>query len=670
MMLIEAKLAMIVSCDIVGHGLEPVHALQVERICGLNAAVRTAFDDGGPGTLVWASGGDGGHAAFVDIDGLPRSLALMQRLRDWASVSGVKLRLTAHAGVVSTVEGADGRIQLVGDGINLSGSLVNFGVPGRIIVTSDFRRLVVEANRQSIRFADERVVYLKHFQARVLCQMVFNGDAEPLWELERSDPRLLREALRVGNRWHAIYHIKRLLQVDSEDPLAREALDDLDPETLTDGGTARQHPLLASLTGPSLRQLLRASELVEREDGDVICHDNDSGDSMFIVLRGQVGVVVRPVGESDQRPRDIRIGEGGIAGELALALSRPRTATMQSIGPTALLALDYDKLEKLLYQFGPDSRLATNFMHFLNDRIVEHLFNRCRYLDVMSLPGPAGAQDGTKPRPRPWAPLLDGATRIVVEANHATRLYFDSPEFAASGLYVLAGGNLIEQSENDAVPKRLSGERFDLLFVKLPGSLVSSRQDYKPDFGQPGTRITVIRLSAASLVEYARSRQPEFIARLRRRLGEQMIFDAFVSYTIDNVDLATRWREALHAAGLAVYMSAASTMSRFEPEIDLALAESLVLLPIISGASLRSAWMQREIAKRKTIFDERHANILPIETEPRLAEQMAVGFAPIGAGRPGTREEELAIERVIATIQEVKAGIRPPPYATVFPPKV
>ena len=275
----------------------------------------------------------------------------------------------------------------------------------------------------------------------------------------------------------------------------------------------------------------------------------------------------------------------------------------------------------------------------------------------------------SKPKPRPWAPLLDGATRIVIEVNHETRLLFDGPDFTESGLYILAGGNLVELSENDEVPKRLSGERFDLLFVRLPGSLISSRQDYKPDFALPHTRITVIRLSAASLVEYAGSRQPEFVSRLRRRLGEQMVFDAFVSYTIENVDLAARWRDALQAAGLAVYMSAASTMSRFEPEIDLALAESLVLLPIISGASLRSNWMQREIAKRKTIFDEHHANILPIETEPRLAEQMAVGFAPIGSGRPGTREEELAIERVVATIREVKAGIRPPPYATAAPPK-
>ena len=361
MTLTDPKPAAIVSCDIVGHGLEPVHERQIERICGLNAVVRVSFDDGGPGTLVWASGGDGGHAAFVDADGLSRAVALARRLRDWAVVHGVPLRVTAHSGAVSVVEGADGRIQLVGDGINLCGSLVNFGVPGRIIVTSDFRRLVVESDSEGVRFADERVIYLKHFQARVLCQMVFDGDAEPSWELERSDPRQLREALLSGNRWHAIYHIKRLLQVDSTDPLARHALEDLDPETLTDGGTARQHPLLASLTGPSLRELLRASELVERDDGDVICHDNDSGDSMFIVLRGQIGVVLRSAGSTESRPRDIRIGEGGIAGELAMALSRPRTATMQSVGPTALLALDYDKLEKLLRQFGPGSRACPEF---------------------------------------------------------------------------------------------------------------------------------------------------------------------------------------------------------------------------------------------------------------------------------------------------------------------
>ena len=43
---------------------------------------------------------------------------------------------------------------------------------------------------------------------------------------------------------------------------------------------------------------------------------------------------------------------------------------------------------------------------------------------------------------------------------------------------------------------------------------------------------------------------------------------------------------------------------------------------------------------------------------------MAVGFAPIGAGGPGTKEEDLAIERGVATILEVKSGMRPPPLGS------
>ena len=55
------------------------------------------------------------------------------------------LRITGHRGPISVVEGADGRIRPVGDGINLCGSLINFGAKDRVVVTSAFRNFAIGA---------------------------------------------------------------------------------------------------------------------------------------------------------------------------------------------------------------------------------------------------------------------------------------------------------------------------------------------------------------------------------------------------------------------------------------------------------------------------------------------------------------------------------------------
>lgn len=658
--------ASIVSCDIVGHGIEPDHARQVGRIEGINAVVRHTLKRCPVGDAIWASGGDGGHVAFVRGAGVADAVDLAARLSQWAVDAGVPLRVTCHAGPVSTVVGADDRIQLVGDGINLCGSLVGFGIPGRVLATSAFREAVLAAQAQgadlpALRFVEEQVVYLKHFAAHRLSLMTFGDEAGRAWQIERSDHRQLDQALRTGHAWLAIYHIKRLLQVDSGDQQAHQALAGIDPRLLTVGSNGSPHPLLAFLPRQSLIDLLRASELVERDDGDVICQRDDTGDSMFIVLRGRIGVVLRQIEADDaaRRPEDIQIGEGGMVGELALALNRPRTATLQAVGQTALLALDYEALTKLLGRVGAGSRLATSFRHFIEERVVEHLSRRCPSLQVVAA-GERGDDDA-------WERLIDGVSRIELDADPSLRVAHGHGAMSGTGLYILASGHLREVGDNPNVPKCLSGDGFDVVFANLPGSVIATGHEYRVDDRRPPSRITIVRLAEPALAAYGGARFADLVAGIRRSLGRQMVFDAFISYTVENDALAARWKAAMEAAGLKVYMNAPAAMSRFEPEIDLALSESRVLVPIISRASLESDWVKREIGKRRELFDEGHANILPVETEHRLAEKMGVGFTSILTGRPGSEEETIAIGRAVDTIREVTAGRRPPPFRSTGP---
>jgi hypothetical protein len=667
--------ATIVSCDIVGHGLEPEHSRQINLIRELNDKVQKSLKKFEHNEIVWASGGDGGHVAFLVDKGIVEAIELIRRLRDWADDQSIQLRITAHRGLVSVIPGADGRLQLVGEGINLCGSLVNFGLPHAVVVTSTFKNFVNNVIRDGIslselEFRDERVVYLKHFEAKDLCLLYFAGDPPGDWILERSSQRKLKEAIASGNLWQIIYYMKRMLQIDSNDPQALEALYKIVPGSLMYflKSQSVSHPLLGNMPRLSLLRFLQASQLIEREDGDIICRRDDQGDSMFIVLNGEIGVITRAqMDEADcPEPADIRIGEGGIVGELALALDRPRTATLQVVGPTALLAINRISLDDLLEREGRNSRLGRAFNNFLEERILEHI---CRNVPYLTL---THCYEKCKSGPEPWDRLIENHKIFEVNSKQLRQLSFgtkiDLPDggridLSNDGLYILASGELIEAFELRRGRKQISGKEFDILYASIPGDIISIDRQYKL---APDNRAIIIWISVDGLEEYAKDQYYDIIERIRRRLASQMLFDAFIAYSSENEELANRWKDALEEAGLNIFVSKPERLKSFESEIDFALAESRVLVPIISRAALKTEWVLKEIDKRNEIFEEKNSNILPIETERGLSKEIAVGFTPVPAGRPGEEGERTSMEIVIKEIQAVKKGGGHQPFLKNF----
>ena len=660
--------ACIVSCDIVGHGSEPDHQRQRERIRGLNACVRKPIEVHGQERIVWASGGDGGHIAFVGDALLPASIGLLTELAQWSRREKIPLRLTVHRGLVSTFEGADGRQQLVGDGINLCGSLVNFGFPDAIVVTSEFRAFVLNELRKGvelppIKFLNERTIYLKHFAAQRLAVMGLDG-MELKWVIERSDHRKVDEAQKLQNYWQVIYHVKRLLQVDSHDPWVQSALNRLQPRLLTCGKQAGAHPLLASLTQTALAQVISESQLIEREDGDVICESGDSGDTMFIVLRGEVGVVTQRRDQEEQSIQvaalsNIRFTEGEIVGELALGLARKRTATLQSIGPTALLAINYSSYRRLVE--GPGgTRLSLSFNTLLTHRVLENMCKTVPYLSL-NLTDEDNAKD-----PRPWERLEDGSELIVLERDKAHKLSPRNMEqLQEPGLYVLAGGQLVEKSESTGARKVISGDNFDILLANLPQAMVNINHEYKIDPEGPGDRVTILKISQQALASYAQGRRyHELAQRVRARMAQQMLFDVFISYAFEDTERAERWRQTFEQAqpSLDVYMSKPRAMHQFQDEINIAIAESRIFVTIVSKNSLRSKWVAEEVRCRKELFEAQH-NILSLAMQEGLAEKIASGVSTVTTGDVGSAQEKDAIREAIEIVQMVKARKAPAPLS-------
>lgn len=672
--------AIFVSCDIVGHGEKGDLGEQSARVRDLNECIRSVCGDYFEHSAIWASGGDGGHMAFLDAKDAPVALRLIESLFSWSQGGAaptadrkVKLRITAHFGPVSVIKGADQRSQLVGDGINACGSLLKFGEPETVLVTAQFRDLIRELNSDDdpwlrrVTFGPQRRIYLKHSRATMVALLSLGGSFTSRTDgLARSDRMLLRRALQAGDSWTAIYHAKRLLQVDSSDADATDALQALTPAQLVVSGSESRrieaHPLLSQMNRQSMHDLVRGAQLVERDDGELICAQDDTGDAMFIIVKGKIGVALveaSPTGGPETTPLDVSFAAGQIVGELALALNRRRTATLQAIGQTAFLSISYATLRGLIESNATNPRLRRAFNEFLLDRSLRFLCGNCDYLA-------RGKDSPLAEETQPWENMVEDSEHMNFDWRDAESRLASDERFALPGLYILAGGRLIEATQSEVVTKRLDAQNLPIAYVELPNTLVSNNHPLQIDLDCSAT-VNIVRITDRALKSFGPTVYAKIVTAIKRQLMQQFVYDVFISYSHHDEHIAVPWRHAMEQSGLRVYMSRADAMRKFKREIELALAESLVMMPFVSdraiGADGQPGWVQREIEYRKTLFDEDHCNILPIELTKGLSQTFADGFSAILVSGDGSSSRAEAID----TIRAVQKGERAPPFATKRP---
>ena len=111
--------------------------------------------------------------------------------------------------------------------------------------------------------------------------------------------------------------------------------------------SATQHELarvelLAGLPGETLQKL---GQRMEREDvapGTVIVREGDAGDRFYVVFAGMLTVNQRDLGNLGVlRP-------GDYFGEVALAMSMPRTATVSAITPAVVASCDRETFDEVI----------------------------------------------------------------------------------------------------------------------------------------------------------------------------------------------------------------------------------------------------------------------------------------------------------------------------------
>lgn len=130
----------------------------------------------------------------------------------------------------------------------------------------------------------------------------------------------------------------------------------------------REVRILKGVQADELGELaLRLREKKLRK-GQVLFHEGDAGEEMFIVRRGTILVSKAVTGRVEQVLA--RIGEGDFFGEMSLMDRSPRSATIQADSDAVLLVLDRANLQALIDQ---SPRAAVAFFQALAAVFIERL---------------------------------------------------------------------------------------------------------------------------------------------------------------------------------------------------------------------------------------------------------------------------------------------------------
>lgn len=110
-------------------------------------------------------------------------------------------------------------------------------------------------------------------------------------------------------------------------------------------------PLFVDLTPEEIREVVRASEKLQLQTGDLLFVQGDVAEAVYILQSGELQVRAdSPMGE------DIilaMLGPGTVVGELALIDGGPRSATVESLSNCAVYRLSREDFNKLKAQFRP-----------------------------------------------------------------------------------------------------------------------------------------------------------------------------------------------------------------------------------------------------------------------------------------------------------------------------
>jgi CRP-like cAMP-binding protein len=110
---------------------------------------------------------------------------------------------------------------------------------------------------------------------------------------------------------------------------------------------ARNSELLSLVDNEGLGRLVQHAEIEFVEPGSTIVRQGDVGNSFYLVVVGELSVLVREVGPDPVA----KLGPGTFFGEIAVVTHQPRTATVVAATPAELISFPREALVELIGRY-------------------------------------------------------------------------------------------------------------------------------------------------------------------------------------------------------------------------------------------------------------------------------------------------------------------------------
>src|SRR5262249_7456285 len=123
-------------------------------------------------------------------------------------------------------------------------------------------------------------------------------------------------------------------------------------------------PLFSGLSQEALESLVAELQLVQLVKGEILFHEGDPGDALYVIVEGEVALAA----EGPPRVEMSRLGAGAFIGEVALLTDQPRAATVTALGDAELLRIDRPTLKRVLAAHG---EVLAAVLRFVRDRLVD-----------------------------------------------------------------------------------------------------------------------------------------------------------------------------------------------------------------------------------------------------------------------------------------------------------
>jgi CRP-like cAMP-binding protein len=103
--------------------------------------------------------------------------------------------------------------------------------------------------------------------------------------------------------------------------------------------------LFKSLDEAGRKDLVESGFVMRFEPGEVLLRQDDPGETMFVVLEGNVRVETATPGGTVQLAE---LGPGACLGEVSVLTGGPRTATVTALSPVSTITFARHRIERLL----------------------------------------------------------------------------------------------------------------------------------------------------------------------------------------------------------------------------------------------------------------------------------------------------------------------------------